>query len=144
MQGGCVSGLPGTVHLNTTLLRRHVKYIASSKRCIAFFFQHLLMHKICLTLETESSTRKKTHCMAFALEGAGKASNQAIKDGHQQAKATDANEVPLWNHFTVFRNYNKRDDFSLEAKIRYHKRYPAMTATQSLKKIQEPQQQLGH
>lgn len=69
---------------------------------------------------------------------------EAIKDGKQQAKATDANEVPLWNLFTVFRNYNKRDDFSLAAKIRYHKRYPAKIATQSLKKIQEPQQQLGH
>lgn len=68
----------------------------------------------------------------------------AIKVGNQQAKATNANEMPLWNHFTVFRNYNKWDDFSLAAKIRYHKHYPAKTATQSLKKIQEPQQQLGH
>jgi len=69
---------------------------------------------------------------------------EVIKDGNQQAKATDTNEVTLWNHFTVFRIYNKRDDFSLAAKIRYHKHYPAKIATQSLKKIQEPQQQLGH
>lgn len=85
--GGGVSGLPGTVYLNITLLWRHVKYI--------FFPQHLLMHKMCLTLERESSARKnKKHCMVFALEGAGKASKpEAIKDGNQQAKATDANEV---------------------------------------------------
>lgn len=76
LQRGCVSGLPGTVHLNITLLRKHVKYIASSKRCIAFFpLQHLLMYKIGLTLETESSARKKTHCVVFALEGRGKASS---------------------------------------------------------------------
>lgn len=29
---------------------------------------------------------------------------EAIKDGNEQAKATDGNEVPLWNPFIVFRN----------------------------------------
>lgn len=28
----------------------------------------------------------------------------AIKDGNEQAKATDGNEMPLWNPFVVFRN----------------------------------------
>lgn len=70
-------------------------YFALETCKVHFFSQHLLMHKMCLTLERESSARKnKKHCMVFALEGAGKASKpEAIKDGNQQAKATDANEV---------------------------------------------------
>lgn len=76
-QRGCVSDLPGAVHLNIILLRKCVKYIASNKRGNIFFFpsQHLLMYKICLTLEAEGSAGKKTHCVVFALEGTGKASS---------------------------------------------------------------------
>lgn len=53
----------------------------------------------------QSSARKKTHCVVFALEGTGKLpATEAIKDGNEQAKATDGNEVPLWNTCMVFRN----------------------------------------
>lgn len=76
MHRGCVSGLPGTIHLYFTLLRKYVKCITSNKRHIDFFSpQHLWMYKICLTLEAESSARKKTHCVVFALEGIGKVSS---------------------------------------------------------------------
>lgn len=111
-----------------------------------FFPQHLWTHKIGLMLETESSARKKNPTVWYLLWRVQERhpTREAIKVGNQQAEATNANEMPLWNHFTVFRNYNKWDDFSLAAKIRYHKHYSAKAATQSLKKIQKPQQQLGH
>lgn len=76
MHRGCVSKLPGTIHLYFTLLRKHVKCLTSSKRYIDFFSpQHLLIYKIWLTLEAESSARKKIHRVVFALEGIGKASS---------------------------------------------------------------------
>lgn len=147
---GVVFQVLGTVHLNITLLWRHVNDIASSKRCIVFFlFFFPNSSPTCIRyvwhLKQEILLGKKS-TVRYLLwrEHERHATTEAIKVGKQQAKAIDANEVPLWNHFPVFRNYNNGHDFSLAVKIRYHKHYAAETATQRLKKIQEPRQQLEH
>lgn len=148
LEGGCVSGLPGTVHLNITLLWRNVNDTASSKRCIVcfvFFPSSPTCIRYVWHLKQEILLRK-TPTVRYLLwrEHGRHPTTEAIKVGKQQAKATEADEMPLWNLFSVFRNYNKSHDFSLAAKIRYHKHYAAETPTQCLKKIQEHEQQLEY